>query len=451
MSERRVVVVGGGLAGLSAAITCAERGASVTLLEKAPRLGGATWSFRRKGVWYDNGQHVFLRCCTQYRAFLETLGVSDRVVLQRRLDVPVLSPDGRRGRIYRVGGPAPLHLLPALTTYRLLPARHRARVAVTAMRLGRLSPEDPALDERTFGEWLTEQSQPPAAIEALWNLISLPTLNLPATDASLALATKVFRTGLLDTSDGSDLGYARVPLSALHADPGEDKLRALGATVRASIEVSRIEKDDSGFTVRAGGEVIPADAVVVAVSHHQAAALLEPLGIPGADRLSELGSSPILNLHFHFDRRVFHQPLAAVIDSPVQWMFDRTVPSGVDGGQVLAVSLSAATDFMPLRPAELRRDFTAELKRLLPGAAHASVLDFVVTRERHATFRQAPGTARLRPGARTSLPGLVLGGAWTDTGWPATMEGAVRSGIAAAREALIHIGATRRLPAEVAS
>jgi uncharacterized protein with NAD-binding domain and iron-sulfur cluster len=168
------------------------------------------------------------------------------------------------------------------------------------------------------------------------------------------------------------------------------------------------------------------------------------------DRLQDLGTSAIVNVHVVYDRRVTDLPMAAAIDSPVQFVFDRTASAGLVGGQYLAVSLSAADSLLAVRPGELIDRITAGLAALFPAARDARVVDAIVTRERTATFRAVPGTARLRPPPETAVPGLTLAGAWTDTGWPATMEGAVRSGRAAARAALIATGRTRKLPEEVA-
>src|SRR5581483_758216 len=270
----RVVVVGGGLAGVTAALECADRGASVTLLEARARLGGATFSVQKEGLWLDNGQHVFLRCCTAYRALLRRLGVEDDVVLQPRLDIPVLAPGGRRARLRRDGLPAPLHLARALARYRHLSASDRARLVPAALALRRLRLDDPALDGETFAAWLERRGQSRAAVDALWDLITLPTVNLPAREASLALATKVFQTGLLERADASDVGYARVPLQRLHGDAAERALRAAGATVRLKARASAIAAGTAGPTVTWAGGTLAADAVVLAVPHDDAAELL---------------------------------------------------------------------------------------------------------------------------------------------------------------------------------
>src|SRR5215213_425814 len=169
----RVTVVGGGLAGITAALSCADGGAEVTLLEVRPRLGGAAYSFERDGLLLDNGQHVYLRCCTAYRALLERLGTTDATTLQPRLAIPVLAPGGSVEWLRRGSLPAPVHPAGALARYGHLSLRARA-----ALERSRLDPADEGLDRRTFGSWLAEHRQSPAATESLWSLVALPTLNL---------------------------------------------------------------------------------------------------------------------------------------------------------------------------------------------------------------------------------------------------------------------------------
>jgi squalene-associated FAD-dependent desaturase len=437
VSRPRVAVVGGGLAGLAAALACADRGAAVTLLERRPRLGGATWSFERSGASYDNGQHVFLRCCTEYRAFLDRIGSSGNVVLQDRLRIPIVSPGRETAVLTRSDHRAPLHLAASLLRYPFLSPRERVGAVLAALALRRLDPDDPALDASTFGSWLAKHGQREHAVGALWNVIALPTLNLPADEASLALATMVFRTGLLLDADAADIGYSRVPLRTLHGDAAARALVDAGAAIHTGAPVAGVSCTGDGVdgVLLADGRV-DADAVVLAVPHDAVAQLLPDGAVPDAARLVDLGTSPIVNVHVVFDHPVTDLDFAAGVGTPVQWVFDRTDAAGLDAGQCLAVSLSAADDSIGRNAAELSEGIVAALRELFPPARTARVVDTVVTRERAATFRAVPGTRRLRPGPRTEVRGLTLAGAWTDTGWPATMEGAVRSGRAAAAAVL---------------
>ena len=452
-SRPHVAVVGGGLGGLAAALACADGGARVTLFEARPRLGGATFSFRREGLWVDNGQHVFLRCCTAYRGFLARIGAEDLTVLQERMSIPVMSPGGRTGWLRRSGLPAPLHLARSLARYPFLGPLDRVRTVRAALALSRLDPDDPKLDGRTFGTWLADHGQSPAAVQTLWNLIALPTLNLDADRASLALAVKVFRTGLLSERGAADIGYARVPLSELHAEPALRALERTGTPVHLRTPIRRIARTErTGFDLVTENGGAYADAVVVALPHDRVAEVLPAGALPNAaSRAARLGLSPIVNVHVVFDRPVMDLPFVAGVGSPVQWVFDRTRPSGLERGQYLAISLSGADREIEERSEELRERFLPALRALFPRAGQATVERFFVTREHAATFRQAPGTRSLRPGPVTGIPGLYLAGAWTDTGWPATMEGAVRSGLAAAREALASLGRTRPLPEAVSA
>jgi uncharacterized protein with NAD-binding domain and iron-sulfur cluster len=549
MSPPRVAVIGGGLAGITAAIALAEAGAAVTLLEARPRLGGATCSFSRDGLTVDTGQHVFLGCCTAYRGLLAQLGMTAHAPLQPRFDVTVLAPGAqgpRRERLRRTALPGPLHMLPALARYRFLSFTERAVVSRPALAMRRIDPADPVVDEQRFGDWLAARGQDDRARRALWDLFTVSALNIAGDDASLALAATVVKTGLLGRNNAADIGVPALPLGELHGDAAAAHLTKLGAQVLTGAKVSAIEPapaapasasaapgpaadrpaaadwaaadrpadpgDPSSprFLVRLARPADPADisvdAVVLAVPHDAAARLIPQGALPDSTvaAWSGLGASPIVNVHVIYDRPVTDLPFAAAVDSPVQWVFDRTrisgldrlsaptsqpapassepfqqsetrvslpsnvvnpgvhhvaatqadradaaaavtdaadAPDGAHGAgnaarrpQYLAISLSAADEYVDVPAAALRERFLPALAELFPAARDARVNEFFVTRERRATFRQAPGSGKLRPQAATRLPGLVLAGAWTATGWPDTMEGAVRSGLAAASE-----------------
>jgi squalene synthase HpnD len=435
---RRVVVIGGGLAGITAAIALRETGAEVTVLEARPRLGGATSSFTRGDLSVDNGQHVYLACCTAYRGLLGRLGVAASAPLQDRFDVTVLAP-GRTARLRRTSLPGPLQLGQAMATYGHLSVAERLQAARATLAMRFLDPADPALDDQRLGDWLARHGQSEHARRALWDLFTVSTMNIAGDDASLALAAKVVQTALLGTRDAADIGMAAIPLGELHGTASARLLGRLGAEIRLATSAVAITPGASGgLTVRAvsgadrAESQLQADGVVLALPPAAAARLLPA---EAGDRpWTALTTSPIVNVHAVYDRRVTDLPFAAAVDSPLQWVFDKTASAGLADGQYLAVSLSAADGYIDVPAAQLGEQFLPALAEIFPAARQAQVKDFFVTRERHATFRQAPGSGRLRPPAATQLPGLVLAGAWTDTGWPDTMEGAVRSGLAAARE-----------------
>jgi squalene-associated FAD-dependent desaturase len=437
----RVAVIGGGLAGIAAALDCADAGARVTLLEVRPRLGGAVYSFERDGLTVDNGQHVFLRCFTAYRALLARLGSEHRVHVQPRFELPLVRPGGEVSVLRRSGLPAPWHLAGALLRHRALTVRERLGAARAARALGRLDPRAPQLDRQTLGEWLAAHGQGPRASAALWDLIALPSLNLPAARASLAQAAFVFQRGLLQAADAGDMGFHRSPQSEVVGTPAERALRAAGVEVRMCWRAERVEVVGGRFEVWGGGSSVVAGAVVVALPHARTANLLEPLDETTAARARSLRDTPIVNVHVVYDRRVCEQPFVGGLGTPVQYVFDRSGPAGVgDGGQYLALSQSGAEEEMSMSVEQLRARYVPALAELFPRARGARVERFFVTREHAATLRAEPGAGALRPGPRTAVPGLALAGAWTDTGWPATLESAVRSGHAAARCALQAVG-----------
>jgi squalene-associated FAD-dependent desaturase len=471
MSAPRVIVVGGGLAGIAAALDCADAGARVTLLEVRPRLGGAAYSFQRDGLTLDNGQHVFLRCCTAYRRLLERLGSAPLVHLQARLEIPVLSPRQdvavlRRAMLPSPLGrwplPAPLHLAGALLRYPHLSLSERISAAWAARAIARLGREEALLLEAqrdcTLGDWLAEHGQSRRAVDRLWDLIALPTLNLPAREASLALGAFVLQTGLLERADAGDIGFHVRPLSETIGDPALRALEDMDVDVRLQTRVTDLQVGPEGeprlraltdagvvqgdaagvprLRAITDAGVVQGDAAIVAVPPERAADMLHAALGEQVNAFRSLGSSPIVNVHVVYDRRVCDHAFAAGVDTPIQYVFDRTGAAGLTDGQCLAVSISAAEREMQMSTSELREHYLTALAELFPRAAEAKVLTCVASREHAATFAARPGMERHRPQARTSIPALVLAGAWTATGWPATLEGAVRSGHVAARTVL---------------
>lgn len=442
-----VVVVGGGLAGISAAIELADAGRAVTLIEGRPWLGGATCSFIRRGLTIDNGQHAFLRCCTAYQRLLARLGVLGSCSIQERLDLTVLDAAAHggpaRARLRRSALPAPAHLVRSLAGYRLLSPAERLKVAGVAVALQFTDPLGG--DGRSLGRWLARHRQSERARTKFWDWLSVTALNVEPEDADLALATSAIRTAVLAGRDSADLGVPVVPLSGLHGGSAVALLNTLGITVRLGVRATAVQPGlAGGYLVRTASaepgrsaaapdavsagpaEEIRADGVVLAVPPGEAAALA-PAELAGeAARWSLLRPSPIVSVHVIYGSRVTPLPFAAVVGSPVRWIIDKSDAAGLHAGQYLAASIPAADEFVDMPATQLRERVLPVLDRLFPPAAGASVEDFFVTRERRATIRHEPGTQQLRPAA--GLPGLAVAGAWTDTGWPDTMEGAVRSG-----------------------
>jgi squalene-associated FAD-dependent desaturase len=475
-SRSSVVVVGGGLAGISAAIGLADAGLDVTLLEARPWLGGATCSFDRRGLTIDNGQHVFLRCCVTYRALLARLGVTASCSLQDQLDLTVLSPDAA-ARVHRSRLPAPLHLARSLARYRLLSAMERAKAAAAAIAL---QFADADRDDRSLGDWLARHGQDERGRRAFWDVLSLSALNIGADRADLPLAAAAISTALLAGRGNADIGIPLVPLSQLHGSPAAALLSKLRVTVRLGVRAAAVRVGPAGgYDVRLaygeprgshsgqapsagrdaaferepvyehGPTQISAAAIVLAVPAWDAAALVPAGRADDAASWSAFEPSPVISLHVTYGSRVTRLPFAAAVDSPLHWVVDKTESAGLHSGQYLAASVRAADAYVDTPVASLRAEMLPALEQLFPAAADAIVTDFFVTRERRATVAHIPGSRRSRVTAAVQPPGFAVAGAWTDTGWPDTMEGAVRSGRSAAQKIIAELparGAAARGP-----
>ncbi len=453
VSERAVTVIGGGLAGIAAALELADAGAAVTLLEVRPRLGGAAYSFQRgTSLWLDNGQHVFLRCCDEYRELLRRLGTAatpcSRTALRFRC-----SARGARAWLRRSGLPAPLHLAGALARYRHLARARALRGGGRRAQAGEGSPESAESDApelRRLASPATSGSE--AAIERLWELISRPTLNLRADETSLAAAAFVFRTGLLQSPESGDIGYARVPLQRIHGDAALVALRRGGVDVRLGFRARAHRAGARRWPARVAAR---ASASRARRSFSPCLTTVQPASCPpgamrdpahwsasGSRRSSTCTWSRPAGARARVRRRGLLARAVRVRPHRLKRSGARSVPGGV------AVGRRRGDRHLRLRAASRR--FAPRSPSSSRPRAGRFVERFVVTRERFATFRAAPGTWRSRPGPRTGIDGLALAGAWTDTGWPATMEGAVRSGRAAARLAAAHRSdASGRAPEKV--
>jgi squalene-associated FAD-dependent desaturase len=412
-------VVGGGLAGLAAALDLADAGHEVTLLEARPTLGGAVQTLpEREGdpdPPPDNGQHIALGCCTEYLWFLERVG-SAAAVRRQRLALPVIGEDGRVARI----APGLLDLL----RYRHVSLGERIAIVQTLRRLARLVPREH--DGRTFAEVLRELGQSQPAIDRFWDVFIRPALNLRCEDVSAAPALFTVQTALLGERSASDLLLPVVPLGRSHGDAAGAALESGGALVRTGARVTAVS---DGAVELADGERLEADAVVVALPPAESARVL-------GEADPALEDSPIVSAHLLFDRRLLAVELAALLGSPAHWVFDRGAITGAAPreGQYLTVVSSGAPELLEVRGRELVELLAGELTgRLGP----ARLLWSRVSREPAATFAARPGTAGRRRGPETASPRVARAGAWTDTGWPATMESAVRSGRAAARYLLV--------------
>ncbi|MCW2977390.1 MAG: hypothetical protein JWM06_2671 [Actinomycetia bacterium] len=396
----KVAVVGGGLAGVTAALDLVDAGAEVTVYEARPTLGGAVQTLpARDGDPEpppDNGQHIALGCFVEYLRFLDRIG-EGRSVLRTRLALPVIAEDGAVSSIR----PTPA----ALVAYSHLRMRDRLRIPIVLARLRTAR----ARDGETFGAMLRRLGASDAAVERFWDVFIRPALNLPADEVDVHAGLFTVRTALLGPRANADLVLPIKPLGEMHGDAAGRALGAAGANVRLGERVESLDDVD-------------ADAIVVATPPRESARLLDEPDPSYED-------SPIVSVHLWFDRALLATPLAALLSSDAHWVFDRGALTGhaPERGQYLTVVSSGVPELLEVRGKELVDRIAGELTGRLGSAG---LLWSRVSREPYATVALRPNVAR--PGVSTARADVVRAGTWTDTGWPATMESAVRSGRAAA-------------------
>lgn len=452
-----IVVIGGGLAGIAAACDLVDAGLPVTLIEARPFLGGKTWSFRddQTGMTVDNGQHVFLGCCSAYLQLLERLGIEQHTRLQTRLHVPILDGKHRPAALNetRLSLPAPLHLLPSFLRLPMLSWQEKLRAGRTLLAIKRAGQRGRIIyDTMSFADWLRARGESRRAITYLWNLITLATINEDCEHASAGLALMVFQEGLLRRADGGRIGYATVGLSDLICQAATRYLLARGASIQTGCRTTSLEVKNERLTGArlVDGELIAASQVIVALPHHLLAGLLpqEYRNHPFFARAARLGTSPIVGVNLWLDRPVMREPLAAIVGKQdTYWVFDKGILLGekLAGGQYLTISISGAHCYLNRSREQIIGQVYDELATVFPALRQAQIIHALVIKERQATFSAVPGSLANRLPTQTPLPGLYLAGAWTDTGWPATMEGAIRSGQRAA-QAVIHAWQTDITP-----
>ena len=427
---------------MAAACDLADRGHPVVLMEKRPFLGGRAFSFPEPdtGQEIDNGQHVFLGCCTAYMDFLEKLGALDNTHIPPRLDVPVLGYGGRKGVLRSVNLPAPFHLAPSLLRYPYLSWSEKLRILYGGLRIymtrrrggkGRPGGE-------TFASWLKRHHQTDSVIDRFWNLIILPTLNDDISEVSADMGLMVFQESVLKSRASAGIGYAKVGLSELVSEATKSYLSARGGEVLLGAGAREIAVDgDMVCGVQTSNGVVKGDWYISALPSYDLTAML-PQSLADGDffsRAKGLSYSPIVDVHIWYDRPVMDEAFSGFVDSPLQWVFNKTRMRGDEGdsGQYLCISLSGAWQYADMPKQEIREMFLDEMKNVFPRARDAQVERLLVVKQPRATFRSVPGVEAHRLPSATPISNLFLAGEWVDTGWPGTMEGAVRSGRTAAQ------------------
>ncbi|MFO0843197.1 MAG: hydroxysqualene dehydroxylase HpnE [Gemmataceae bacterium] len=441
---RRVLILGAGLAGLAAAGPLASAGFRVRILESRNRTGGRAGSFPDTGTGQliDACQHVSMGCCTNLAHFCRAAGIDHLLAPQRRLYF--MTPDGRVSPFGADPLPAPFHLTRSFLAAHYLSLSEKVSIArgLAALRF------TPADEDRPFRDWLREQRQPPRAVERFWGVVLVSALNEEPDRVGLKYARKVFVDGFLGHPRGFQVEVPTVPLGRLYGRELDAWLTRLGVEVSLNHAARRIEV--AGGRVAAvelrSGERLTADWVVSAVPFDRLLDLLPAdviEGVPGFANLRRLETSPITSVHLWYDRPVCPYPHVVLVGGTGQWLFNRgeTAP----GEYYLQVVVSASRAFRGLGHDEVQRRIVEEVRTLFPRAAPAELRRARVVTEHHATFSAAPGVDRWRPPQATPIPNLFVAGDWTATGWPATMEGAVRSGYLAAEALLAREGRRVRL------
>lgn len=428
-----VIVIGGGFAGLSAATALAEQGARVLVLEARPALGGRASAFTdpATGERVDNGQHVLIGGYHETFRFLRRLGVERDVHLQPNLTVDIVDRQGVASRLTCPAVPAPLHLLAGALRWSAIGWRDR----VALLRIPR-GPAAPGDGQRTVREWLARHGQTPRLVELLWEPLAVAALNQSIDEAAGAMFAAVLAGMFTSDRRDSALGLPRKALDELYAEPARGYVERAGGEVRTSAP-ARVRAADGPGAVRVRDGLLRAKVVVCATAWHALPDVFEdpPAALmPVLEAASATEASPIVTVNLWFDRPVSTGAFVGLPGRAMQWVFDKHLLFGETSTHLSLVS-SGARALVGRENADLTTLALEELRAALPQARDAGLTRAVVVREKRATFSVAPGQPP-RPPTRTGVPGLLLAGDWIDTGLPATIEGAVVSGHAAAAAAL---------------
>ena len=448
-------MIGGGLAGLAAGVALAETGWRVRLLEQRPFLGGRATSYALpNGEHVDNCQHVTFGCCTNLEDFYRRIGSTASIKFFERL--LLVDPQGRRGEMHAGILPAPLHMIGSFLTFGPLGLGDKIsilRAFYSILRNAGNPPELKGSGRISMLDWLRGRKQSPSAISRFWRVVLLSALSEELENIDARYGVDVFWKAVLSNRSGYRMGIPITPLGQLY-DRCKTAVDSKGGEVLLRAAVRKLlTKDGELVGVRLDGEREEhADAYILAVPHDVCWDLLpedEKRRDPAFQNIRKLRDAPITGVHFWFDRPVMKEPFIGLLDSTTQWIFNKTqLYAGVAGNginssnsQYLQLVVSASYDLLEKPRQEIVDLCLKELRQVLPASRKANLVKATVIKEAAATFSPYPGVDRWRPKQHTSIRRLYLAGDWTDTGWPATMEGAVRSGYLAA-EAVLRDGGT---------
>jgi squalene-associated FAD-dependent desaturase len=466
MPSQSVLVIGGGLAGMSSAVALAEAGCRVRLLEKRPHLGGRATSYTLPdGSEVDNCQHVTLGCCTNLSDFYRRVGAGGKIRFYDRLYF--VDAVGRRSTMKASSFPPPLHMAPSFLFFDALTLADKRGIAKALLAIARAGGNPPRADGLSMLDWLRRMKQTPGAMERFWRVVLVSALNeeLSRTDARYGI--EVFWKAFLASRAGYRVGIPSVPLADLYEGCRQAVVNRGGEVrLRCGVREIHVEADRFAGVILEDGSEVVADACIVAVPHDAALTLLpKRMGEPGGclEGLLHLKTSPITSVHFWFESETMVEPFLTLLDHTTQWIFNKTMLYAADatdhaeprltkernrgdhsGGQYLQLVISASYDLVQRSRQEIIDLCRRELADILPATRDAKLRKATVIKEVNATFSPEPGVDRWRPGQNVGMRNLFLAGDWTRTGWPATMEGAVRSGYLAGESLLASWGRPRK-------
>jgi squalene-associated FAD-dependent desaturase len=453
-----VAIAGGGLAGLAAACALAEAGFHVSLFERRPFLGGRASSYQHPGTGeiVDNCQHVLLGCCTNLLDFYRRAGVEEKIRWYEKLTF--LEPGGRESVIAPSGLPAPLHNAPAFLRADCLSLRDKLGIS---RAMAALAPSPPADNGESFLRWLTRHGQTEQAIDRFWKTILVSALNEDLDQVSVPYAAHVVRESFLKSAAAGRMGIPTVPLTDLYGTAG-DYIRARGGEIQFRAAVESFRAEGPGVVVTTNGAEKQFDYLVLAVPFDVLGRILPETtpAAPLAAALKRFSTSPITGIHLWFDRQISELDHAVLLDRTIQWMFHKSrlidarnpearnndarnnearnndigdgKPREHGGGSYVEFVVSCSRSLIEKSKTEIVEMAVREAQEFFPKARDARLLKSTVIKEVHATYSPRPGIDQYRPKPETVWPRVFLAGDWTATGWPATMEGAVRSGYLAA-------------------
>ncbi len=448
-SEPTVAIVGGGLAGVSAACALAESGFRVTLFERRPYLGGRASSYEHPGTGevVDNCQHVLFRLCTNLVAFYEKLGITGKIRWFDRMTF--IEPGGRQSLLDSSFLPAPLHATPSFAKFKFLNLRDKLALSTGLLALITNKQQD---DGSSFQEWLERHHQTPNAIERFWKPILISALSEDLDRIAVPYAAQVVRESM-KSQGGRSMGVPTAPLTELY-NAGRDYITARGGIVRYRNTIQSFQPVGNRVSLRLTDSEEQFDHAVLALPFDSLAKLLPnvPESRELRDKLTHFTTAPITGVHLWFDRQITELPHAVLLDRTIQWMFHKSLllgksfatsgnaKSGPGIPSYVELVISSSKSLIEKSRQEIIDLAQSELGEFFPEAGEAKLVKATVIKELNATFSPAPGIDKYRPSQRTAWPRVFLAGDWTATGWPATMEGAVRSGYLAAEAILASTG-----------